>query len=176
MYNYNRHDRKLGYAERRLNQSDFIVSKTDLKGLITYANPTFLDITGYSTSELLGVNHNIIRHPDMPRALFASMWSQLESGKSIYAYVKNLTKDGSYYWVFAYIAPDYNEKGDIVGYHSERRAPNPKAVMGMTILYDRMKQLEIKESVEAAQAYFSQIAIKTSGSVETYIHNLQNQD
>jgi len=175
MYNYNRYDRKIGHNERKLNQSDFIVSKTDLKGIITYANPTFLEISGYYTSELLGSNHNVVRHPDMPRALFAFVWNQLKAGKGLYAYVKNLTKDGSFYWTFAYITPDYNAKGDIIGYHSERRAPNPKAIMDITLLYDRVKQLEIQHDVDAALEYLATTASLKAGSYEKYIFNLQNQ-
>lgn len=175
MYSYNRYDRKLGYNERKLNQSDFIVSKTDLKGMITYANPTFLEISGYFTSELLGANHNIIRHPDMPRALFSFMWGQLKAEKGVYAYVKNLAKDGSFYWTFAYIAPDYNAKGDIIGYHSERRAPNPKAIMDITLLYDRLKQIEIQHDVDAALEHLATTASHKAGSYEKYIYDLQNQ-
>lgn len=175
MFNYNRYDRKLGHNERKLNQSDFIVSKTDLKGMITYANPTFLEISGYHTAELLGINHNIIRHPDMPRALFAYMWDQLKAGKTVYGYVKNMAKDGSFYWTFAYIAPDYNAKGDVIGYHSERRAPNPKAIMDITLLYDRVKQLEVQYDIAAAQEYLLGSASRQSGSYENYIYTLQNQ-
>jgi PAS domain S-box-containing protein len=175
MYNYNRYDRKMGHNERKLNQSDLIVSKTDMKGMITYANPTFLEISGYHTAELLGINHNIIRHPDMPRALFSMIWNQLNAGKDIYAYVKNLAKDGSFYWTFAYIAPDYNAKGDIIGYHSERRAPNPKAILDITLLYDRLKQLEIQYDIDTAREYLLTTASQQGGSYEHYVYTLQNQ-
>lgn len=176
MYNYNRYNRNLGHNERQLNQSDFIVSKTDLKGVITYANPTFLSISGYTMSELLGANHNIIRHPDMPRAIFTFIWEQLGRGKAVYAYVKNLTKDGSFYWTFAYIAPDYNAKGDIIGYHSERRAPNPKAITDITILYNRLKKLEIEYNVEKALDYLHSKVSQGHSSYENYMYTLQNQE
>ncbi len=175
MFYYNRYDRKIGHNERKLNQSDFIVSKTDLKGSITYANPTFLEISGYHTAELLGFNHNIIRHPDMPRTLFFYVWEQLKAGKALYAYVKNLAKDGSFYWTFAYIAPDYNARGETIGYHSERRAPNPKAIMDITLLYDRIKQLEIQYDMETALEHLLTVASQKGGSYEHYIYTLQNQ-
>jgi len=175
MFNYNRYDRKMGHNERKLNQSDFIVSKTDLKGAITYANPTFLEISGYHTAELLGTNHNIIRHPDMPRAVFSYVWEQIKAGKVVYAYVKNLTKDGSFYWTFAYIAPDYNAKGDIIGYHSERRAPNPKALTDITLLYNQLKQIEIQYDMERAVEHLLSTASQKGESYEDYIYTLQNQ-
>lgn len=176
MYDYNRYNHKLGYTELKLNQSDLIVTKTDLKGIITYANPTFLDITGYYTSELVGKNHNIIRHADMPRAIFTFMWSELQSGRSVYAYIKNLAKDGSFYWTFAYVAPDYSSKGEIIGYHSERRAPNPKAIQDITIFYNRIKQTEMQNDVKSGVKLLLNVAINKSGSYEKYIYTLQNQD
>lgn len=176
MFNYNRYDRELGFDERKLNLSDFIVSKTDKKGIITYANPSFLKITGYKTKELLKKNHNIIRHPDMPRAIFAYMWSELKKGNHFYGYVKNLSKDGSFYWVFAYVVPDYNEKGDIIGYHSERRSPNLKALPDVINLYDRMKQIEVKKDIDAAIDYMNEVASTKANNYNNYVYKLQNQD
>ncbi len=109
--------------ERVMRDNDFIVSKTDLSGRITYGNEIFIEFSGYSEAELLGTQHNIIRHPDMPRAAFNLVWDTLKSGREIFAYVKNMSKDGSFYWVFAHITPDFGPKGDIVGYYSVRRCP-----------------------------------------------------
>ncbi|MBB4305364.1 PAS domain S-box-containing protein [Rhodobium orientis] len=103
---------------------DIIVSKTDLKGRITYANRVFLDVAGYLEKELLGQPHNIIRHPDMPRAVFKLLWDTIADGREIFGYVKNLARDGRYYWVFAHATPSFDPAGNIVGYHSNRRVPD----------------------------------------------------
>jgi PAS domain S-box-containing protein len=81
-------------------EDEIIVSKTDLKGLITYANKTFLDISGFTEEELLGQPHNIIRHPDMPQCVFKLLWKTVAKGDEIFAYVKNMCKNGDHYWVF----------------------------------------------------------------------------
>jgi len=107
---------------------DIIVSKTDLKGRITYANQTFCNIAGYSEAELLGQPHSIIRHPDMPRAVFKLLWDTIMEGREIFAYVKNMAKSGNYYWVFAHVTPSYDKSRNIVGFHSNRRVPDPKIV------------------------------------------------
>lgn len=176
MFDYNRYGKTIGHDELKLNKSDLIVSKTDLKGVITYANPTFVKITGYRTDELIGENHNIVRHPDMPRAVFEHIWSQLKDEKHVYCYIKNLTKDGSFYWVFAYIMPDYDEKGSVIGYHSERRAPNPKAINEIVNLYDRVKKIEIARDVDAALEYLNHVGLQKAESCENYIYKLQNQE
>ena len=136
----------------------------------------FLKITGYKTNELLNKNHNIIRHPDMPRAVFSHMWDELKKGNHFYGYMKNLTKDGSFYWVFAYVVPDYGEKGDVIGYHSERRSPNPKALPDIINLYDKVKQREVKDGVEVALKYMNDAIIKKAKSYNNYVYQLQNQD
>jgi PAS domain S-box-containing protein len=104
--------------------SELIVSKTDTKGRLTYANRLFCDVAGYSEAELIGQPHSIIRHPDMPRAVFKLLWDTLESGREIFAYVKNLARSGDHYWVFAHVTPSFDASGRIVGYHSNRRVPD----------------------------------------------------
>lgn len=103
---------------------EVIVSKTDLKGKITYANSTFCDICGYKLKELIGRPHNIIRHDDMPRAVFKLLWDNLATSGEVFAYVKNATKDGGFYWVFAHVTPTFSGSGDVIGYHSSRRCPD----------------------------------------------------
>ena len=176
MYNYNKNDRVVGYQELKLNRSDLIVSKTDTKGNITYANPSFVKISGYTTKELVGQAHNITRHPDMPRAVFAHMWKALEAGRHTYCYVKNLAKDGSFYWLFAYVTPDLDAKGNIIGYHSERRAPNAKAIAEIENLYEKIKQIEIADGVEAALSHLNHVGTLKAESCENYIYKLQNQE
>ncbi len=107
---------------------DLIVSKTDLTGRITYANRTFLEVASYAEEEILGAPHSIIRHPDMPRAVFKLLWDTIMDGREIFAYVKNMSKHGDFYWVFAHVTPSYDAERKIVGYHSNRRIPNPEVV------------------------------------------------
>jgi PAS domain S-box-containing protein len=113
-------------VEAFFDKNDIIVSKTDLKGRITYANQTFCHIAGYSEAELMGQPHSIIRHPDMPRAVFKLLWDTLLEGREVFAYVKNMAKNGSYYWVFAHVTPSFDPDKKIIGFHSSRRVPDRK--------------------------------------------------
>jgi len=126
--------------ERVMRENDFIVSKTDAKGIITYCNPIFIEFSGYTEADLLGTQHNIVRHPDMPRAAFKLVWETLQSGKEIFAYVKNLSRDGSFYWVLAHITPDVDRDGRIVGYTSVRRCPTRAAIDKIAPIYQAMRQ------------------------------------
>lgn len=107
---------------------EIIVSKTDLKGRITYANRTFSQVAGYSRAELMGAPHSIIRHPDMPRAVFKLLWDRLGEEKEVFAYVKNMARNGDFYWVFAHVTPSYDENRKVVGYHSNRRVPDRRVI------------------------------------------------
>ncbi len=108
--------------------TDLIVSKTDVKGRITYANQEFCRISGYSEAELMGAPHSILRHPDMPRAVFKLLWDTILAGQEIFAYVKNMAKSGDFYWVFAHVTPSFGPDRQIVGFHSNRRVPDRKAI------------------------------------------------
>ncbi|RMG49905.1 MAG: PAS domain S-box protein [Gammaproteobacteria bacterium] len=128
--------------EVRLQPDHFIVSKTDLKGRITYANRVFMHISGYREDELLGAQHNIIRHPDMPRGVFLLLWNMIQNGEECFAYVKNLCKNGDYYWVFANVTVDYDAAGQPSGYFSVRRKPEQSAIDTVTPLYREMLRIE----------------------------------
>lgn len=119
-------------------EDEIIVSKTDLRGVITYANDVFQRVSGYSESELLGAPHNIIRHPAMPRCVFKLLWDTIKSGEEIFAYVVNLAKNGDAYWVFAHVTPSYSQSGNIIGYHSNRRVPHDDALDKVRPLYDEL--------------------------------------
>jgi len=106
--------------ERMLNDEDYIVSKTDLKGRIIYCNKIFVEISGYSESELLGKPHSIIRHPDMPKIVFKLLWDRIKKKQDIFAFVKNLCKDGGYYWVFANVTATLDTNGNIRDYWKRR--------------------------------------------------------
>lgn len=136
--------------EKLMRENDFIVSKTDTKGRITYGNEIFIEFSGYSEEELLGSQHNIIRHPDMPRGVFKFLWDNIAAGNEVFAYVKNLAKDGSYYWVYANVTPDYDSSGNIIGYFSVRRAPKKSSIATIEGLYRQM--LEKEKSAGAKEA------------------------
>ena len=133
-------------VESVMRDEDFIVSKTDLKGNITYCNQTFIEFAKYSEKELLGKPHSIIRHPDMPRAVFKLLWDTVKSNNEINAYVKNMASDGSFYWVFANVTPVINELGNIVGYYSVRRKPNQQTLNIIKDLYSTLLDEEKKYS------------------------------
>ncbi|MDH3236791.1 MAG: PAS domain-containing protein, partial [Alphaproteobacteria bacterium] len=109
-------------------RDDLIVSKTNLKGHITYANDIFCDIAGYTEADVIGQPHNMIRHPDMPRCVFKLLWDTIQAGAEIFAYVVNMAKNGDHYWVLAHVTPSYDANGSIIGYHSTRRVPNPQTI------------------------------------------------
>lgn len=126
-----------------------LVTKTDLKGKITYANRAFINIVKMDESDLIGKPHNVIRHPDMPKVIFKLLWNYLQDGKEINAYVKNLCSDGSYYWVFANVTPSYFDN-KIVGYHSARRKPTKKALDFIIPFYKELLDIEKKGGLDAS--------------------------
>lgn len=128
--------------ERVMRDNDFIVSKTDLKGRITYANKIFVEFSGFTQEELFKQQHNIIRHPDMPRAVFHLLWKNLQSGQEFNGYVKNMSKDGSFYWVFANVTPSYDNNKNIIGYYSVRRKASQQAVAIIEPIYKEMLAAE----------------------------------
>lgn len=136
------HKNKNQSQERYFPEHEIIVSKTDPRGIITYANKTFLQIADYSLPEVIGKPHNILRHPDMPKCVFKLMWDRLKSGQEIFAYVINRTKYGDYYWVFAHVTPTFDENNQIIGYHSNRRSPKRSAVDSIKSLYAELLRVE----------------------------------
>ncbi len=153
---------------RNLGPDDFIVSKTDVSGRITYANRIFMDICGFQEHELLNVQHNIIRHPDMPRGVFRFMWDTLKAGDEFLGFAKNLCADGSYYWVFANITPDYDKDGKLQGYYSVRRQPPQSALDILMPVYKEMLAIEkrssAKEAPEKSIAYLVDVVAQTGAS------------
>ncbi|MCU7834886.1 MAG: PAS domain-containing protein [gamma proteobacterium symbiont of Taylorina sp.] len=146
--------------ERLMRDNDFIVSKTDLKGRITYANKIFIDFGGYSQDELLNSQHNIIRHPDMPRTVFDLLWKTLKSGNEFNGCVKNMSKDGGFYWVFANVTPSYDSNNKIIGYYSVRRKPSAQALSVIKPIYNEMLAAEkaagSKNATDAATQLLSE--------------------
>ncbi|RAI44346.1 PAS domain-containing protein [Rhodoplanes roseus] len=132
--------------EIHFSTDDLIVSKTDLKGRITYANQVFCDLCGYNEAELMGQPHSIIRHPDMPRAVFKLLWDTVQDGREVFAYVKNMARNGDHYWVFAHVTPSFNERREIIGYHSNRRVPERRAVTAVAPLYAEVLREEARHA------------------------------
>lgn len=128
--------------EAPFDADEIIVSKTDLTGKITYANRVFMRVSHYDESELLGAPHSLIRHPDMPRAVFRYLWSTLEGGREVFAYVNNLARNGDNYWVLAHVTPSFDGEGRIVGYHSNRRVGDRDKIDKASVLYARLLQEE----------------------------------
>lgn len=127
------YDKEVPYPEGKL-----IVSRTDTKGIITHANQAFVDMSGYNQEELIGQNHYILRHPDMPAVAFAGLWETIEAGNKWHGYVKNLRKDGAYYWVKATVIPNIRN-GVVVGYTSVRRKPSRSKIAESEVLYATLR-------------------------------------
>ena len=140
----------LSGCERTFHQDEIIVSKTDLKGLIAYANDVFLRVSGFTEEELLGKPHNIVRHPDMPRCVYKLLWDRIQAGNEIFAYVINRAKNGDHYWVFAHVTPVFGRDLAITGYHSSRRLPTRKAVEAASGLYALLRAEEAKHADRGA--------------------------
>ncbi len=159
-----------------MRDDDFIVSKTNPKGQLTYANEIFIEFSGYNEAELLGKQHNIVRHPDMPRAVFKLLWDTLKAGKEFNGYVKNLCKDGSYYWVFANVTPSYSANGRLLGYYSVRRKPAKDALDFIDGLYRNMvlaeRQAGTKNTIEASTQLLNKLLNSKDISYEEFILTL----
>jgi len=154
--------------EKTFAKSVLLVTKTDLKGKITYANKAFMDIVQMSEKELVGKPHNIIRHPDMPKIIFKYLWSYLQEGKEIHAYVKNICSDGSFYWVMANVTPSYF-KGKVVGYHSARRLPTPESLEIIIPLYKKLLQAEKSGGMQASEKILSKLLKEKGVNYDEFI-------
>ncbi len=140
--------------EIELDPKRYIVSETDEKGRITFANDYFMEVSGYTQEELVGKSHNIVRHPDMPKVVFKLLWETIGSGKNINAVVKNLAKDGRYYWIFTEfeIRKD-TDTGKIIGYHASRKMISKHVIEIIADLYAQLLKIEQNDSIEASEKY-----------------------
>lgn len=133
-------------------EDEVIVSKTDPNGKMMYVNEVFLRVSGFTESECLGMPHSMIRHPDMPRGVFKLLWETIQSGKEIFAFVVNMCKNGDHYWVLAYVTPTFDARGNITGFHSYRRKPDPRAVAFIEKVYAEMNREEARHPHPRAAA------------------------
>ena len=115
-----------------------LITETDTKGTITFVNRKFVEMTGYSKKEAIGQSHNILRHPDMPKIAFAGMWKIIKEGKTWDGYVKNLRKDGKYYWVDVHIVPKKDENGTVIGFIASRKITDTKRLESTIVQYRQM--------------------------------------
>jgi PAS domain S-box-containing protein len=165
--------------ERFFQPDEVIVTKTDTGGRITYANDVFLKISGLTEAQALGRPHNLIRHPDMPAAVFRLLWDTLKRGEEIFAYVLNRAVNGDHYWVFAHVTPTFDAKGAVAGYHSNRRVPERAVLTGrIQPLYRAMLEAERAApsrgaGIEAAMTLLNS-ALQSEGlDYEAFIFSLQ---
>lgn len=163
--------------EIRFGEDEIIVSKTDLKGHITYANSVFVKASGFSEAELLGKPHNIIRHPAMPACVFQLLWEALKRRQEIFAYVLNMAKDGGHYWVFAHVTPSFDLAGNHVGYHSNRRVPFSDALPAVKALYSQLlaeeqKHVNRQQAMQASSRILEELLKKQGQSYGEFVFGL----
>ncbi len=158
-----------------MREDDFIVSKTDAKGRLTYCNRIFIEFSGYTETELLGQQHNVVRHPDMPRSVFNLLWQTIKSGEEFFGYVKNISADGSYYWVFANVTPSCSA-GKILGYFSVRRKPAAEKLKIIESIYQDMlaaeKQAGTRDAIAAGTKILTDIIEPTGKDYREFILSL----
>ena len=159
--------------EKKLGDNDFIVSKTDTKGTIIYANEIFTQMAGYSASDIIGANHNLIRHPDMPRIAFKIAWDLIKNKKEFFGFVKNLSSDGGFYWVFAYITADLNSSGNIISYTSVRRKVPQSTIDIMTPIYKALVEAETRGGMDASEKILNELLESKKISYDEFVMNLQ---
>ena len=140
--------------EIELSNKRYIVSKTDAKGNITYANDYFIEICGYRERDLIGQPHNIVRHPDMPKLAFKLMWDRIKQGKNFIAVVKNLAKDGSYYWVITDFEPKIDPiTNEIISHTAFRKAASRKAIEAIEPIYATLLRIEEEDGLAASESF-----------------------
>jgi PAS domain S-box-containing protein len=168
-------------VERTFAVDELIVSKTDRRGVLTYVNDVFLRVSGYEMAELMGQPHNIIRHPDMPRAVFQLLWDTLAERRELFAYINNLASDGAHYWVLAHVTPSFDASGAVVGYHSSRRKPSPQAVDQIRPIYQRLLDEErrhpnARSAVAASSALLAEIVAEQAESYDDLVWSVINRE
>ena len=158
--------------EIKLDPSKIIISKANARGIIEFANDYFMEVSGYEEFELMGQPHNVVRHPDMPKVIFKIMWERLQEGKNIHALIKNLSKDGRFYWVLTDFETKYNENGEIVSHYARRKAAPGNAVFQIKKLYKTLVAIEERQNPETAEKYFLGLLEEKAITYDQYILEL----
>ncbi len=166
--------------ERFFERDEIIVSKTDLKGHIQYANRTFMKVGLYEEKELMGTPHSILRHPEMPRCVFKMLWDNIQAGHEIFAYVVNRASNGDHYWVLAHVTPSYDGSGNVNGYHSNRRIPDKRTLQSVIIpTYNELLKIEEshsnrKDGMLASHKHLSGLLKEKGSTYDEFIFSLQS--
>ncbi|WP_104713422.1 PAS domain-containing protein [Helicobacter cetorum] len=162
--------------ERFVEEEGFLVSKTTTKGVITYANEPFVKIVGAKNlQELLGKPHNIVRHPDMPKTAFKYLWETLQTKNEANVFVKNKSFNGDFYWVFANVTPSFDMHGNVIGYYSVRRKPNPKAISEISSIYQTLLSQERQiGGMALAQKTLGELLMSHNTTFDALMNALQN--
>jgi len=163
--------------ERVMNDDDIIVSKTNIKGHLVYANDIFLEIADFEAAEVLGKPHSIVRNDAMPRCIFKLLWETIAAGEEIFAYVVNRTRNGDHYWVLAHVTPSYDASGQLSGYHSNRRRPGEAALTSIKALYasllaEETRHANRKEGLAASSQMLATILETKGVSYDEFVLSL----
>jgi len=163
--------------EIKLDPKKYILSKTDTKGIIEYGNEYFVEISGYSEEELIGKPHNIIRHPDMPKIVFKLLWQRIKNREDITAVVKNLAKDGRYYWVMTEFDIKVDKITDeITGYFAYRRAAPQKAIDAVVPLYKKLVDIEKVSGMEGSGKYLTALLESKNMTYDQFINEITGKN
>lgn len=168
-------------VERPFVDDEIIVSKTDLKGRLTYVNDVFVRVSAFDEADLIGEPHNIIRHPDMPGAVFKLLWDSLQRGEEVFAYIVNLARDGGHYWVLAHVTPTRGADGQVIGYHSNRRTASAGAravvePLYATLLAEERRHSKRTDAVDASAELLSRHLAALGQSYDEFVWSLDDAD
>ncbi len=150
-----------------LDPKRYIVSETDAKGKITFCNDYFMEVSGYNDAELMGQPHNIVRHPDMPKIVFKLLWQTISAGKNINAVVKNLAKDGRYYWIFTeFESRRDTDTGEIIGYSASRKKISKHVIEIIADIYAEVLKVEHSDGIDASERHLSLLLKEKGDDIE----------
>jgi PAS domain S-box-containing protein len=164
-------------VQRPFDPDRIVVSKTNLKGHIQYANQVFLELAEFEEREVLGKPHSLIRSKAMPRCVFKLLWDRLLAGREVFAYVVNGTKNGNHYWVFAHVTPSRNGKGEVTSFHSNRRYARPEAIEQISVLYEQLLDVEKsyknrKEGLQASSEKLEELLAEKGMDYDEFVFTL----
>lgn len=160
------------HKEIKLDPKKFIVSKTDKRGIITFANDYFSEVCGYKEFELVGAPHSIVRHPDMPKAVFFLLWQYIQNGRNIMAVVKNLAKNGDHYWVVTDFDIARDSNGKIVEYTAFRQAAPKPVISAIEPIYQKLIEIEKEQNMDASIKYLERYLKDQGLNYDQFIEQL----
>ena len=174
----NMKDTSLTGVERTFKENELIVSKTNLKGHITYANRLFIDLSGYEEKDLIDAPHAILRHPHMPRCVFKLLWDTIQDKRELFAYVINRCANGDHYWVFAHVTPSFDANNNVTGFHSNRRVPKRSTIDGVIkplyekLLAEENRHANRKDGMNAGYAMLENILKEKGVGYDEFIFSV----